>query len=443
MPKVAERPSNPYPMVRFPGLREFPLSAGQELLLTQQDHVTGGWLLTGPLDRTAVSAAIDGLLRRHDILRTRFVSRPDDSPVQQVMDDVTVPIDWAGDDWRAAVGRSVLEPFELSRPPLFRLVAGRLEDGQQILFLAMHHIVTDRWSMDVLARDLFELYAAALGNREARLPDLAVQYGDYARWQREFLDSTAIRPQLDYWRRTLADGERLRLPAAHRRTGNPGTADHEMAFELPAEATSAMTLMAWRSRASPAMVVTAALGGALRTFTGQHGLVIGALVCDRSRPELQQVLGPFINVVALRIDLSGRGLTFRELVSRTRDAWMAAYANQDVPFRQVMTARTHAEPGRRPVFDVLVNHGGGWPEASQHAGMPPQWDPGIPATATFELSLCTLMLSTVMAGDRLRVAFVYSPSRFDAATIGPLCSSYVELLQRGVAAPDEPLAGQP
>lgn len=436
-----------------PERREFPLSVSQELLLRQQgrpdpadhrpEHVTGGWRLVGNLDQAALSAALNGVIRRHEILRTRFVSHAHGSPSQQVVDDVRVPVAWAGDNWREAIDRSTLQPFDLSRPPLFRLVVAHLGDGGHGLFFAMHHIITDRWSMDVLAHDLYELYSAAVAGRDSRLPGLAVQYGDYASWQRRYTDSTAAAPQIDHLKRALAGHERLRLPAPGPRPATAATArgktGGQVRIELSAESTAAMTAMAWRTRASQVIVVTAALGAALNASTGQTDVAIGAIVSDRPRPELHHLMGPFFNVVALRMNLPrDELLTFRELVRRTRDAWLAAYANQDAPFHRV-AAQAPGEPCRGPVFDVVVNHGGGWPEAGRHAAMPPPWDPQTPATGTFELSLCGLMINTLMIGDRLSIAFVYDSSRYDHASMASLSTCYRETLQRGVAAPDQVL----
>jgi hypothetical protein len=139
------------------------------------------------LEPDTLDAALAALVERHEILRTAFVVRPDGTTAQEVLDAVEIPVTWAGDDWRAAIDKAATEPFDLACPPLFRVVAAEPGDGSFALYLVLHHIVTDRWSMDLLPRDLFEFYDAARAGRPAELPELPVQYGDYAAWQRRAL----------------------------------------------------------------------------------------------------------------------------------------------------------------------------------------------------------------------------------------------------------------
>ncbi|MER5937199.1 amino acid adenylation domain-containing protein [Streptomyces sp. NPDC001928] len=440
MVKFEPRPTNPFPLVRG-STADFPLSAGQERLwwLHQGDasyeyHITGGWRFPDGVDRAALATALTGLVRRHQILRTRFVLRPDGRVAQEVADEIDVPVVWAGSDWRAAVDRAVREPFDLARPPLLRVVVAELDDGYGVL-TSMHHIITDRWSMDVLARDLFELYDAALEHREPELPELVVQYGDYADWQRRFLGSGALQPQLDHWVRALRGSERLDLALDRPRSAANDAAAGTVVVELSEEATAAMTAMAWRARATPAVVVTAALTAALSAFSGQTDVVIGAIVSDRPRPELQDLIGFFINTVALRVDLSGEPLTFRSLVTRTRDAWMAADAHQDVPFERIVGAlHAGSESRRNPIFDIAVNHAGDRVSLAEAPGAPAWWYPELPVTARFDLSLTTQVVD-----GRLRATFVYRSALFDEAPISALATSYIRLLEQGVSAPELPL----
>ena len=439
---IEPRPTNPSPLVRAPRPCDFPLSPGQERLwwLRQLDsshhqyHVMEGWRFPA-LDRAALATALAALVHRHEILRTRFVLRADGAIVQQVADDVPAAITWAGREWRAAIDRAVGEPFDLASPPLFRVVAADLARDGHGLFIVLHHIVTDRWSMDLLERDLFELYAAVVEHRAPRLSDVLIQYGDYAAWHRRLLTSELIQPQLEYWNRALAGHERLELPLDRPRSTQSDAAGDTITVELPAEATAALHAMAWRLRASPVMVMTAALAAVLSTFTGQTDIVIGTLISDRPRPALQELIGFFVNTVILRIDLSGRMLSFREIVKRTRDAWMAADAHQDAPFEQIVGAlNVGSETQRNPIFDVAVNHAGGRPGFENPPDAPTPWEPDTPVTARFDLSLLTQFVD-----DRLRATFLYRASLFDHAPIAALAARYARLLERGVTAPDRPL----
>ncbi|MEC3974234.1 amino acid adenylation domain-containing protein [Amycolatopsis sp. H20-H5] len=442
MPRPDPRPSNPFPLTRAQPERVFPLSTGQERLwwLRQLDaaddryHISGGWRFDADLDPAALSAAFAGLLARHEILRTRFVLQPDGTTAQEVLDEVEVPISLAGTGWQEAVDQAVSTLFDLTRPPLLRAVLVEL-DGGHGLFVAMHHIVTDRWSMDVLPRDLFELYEAALENRAPRLPVLAVQYGDYARWQRRFLTAEVLRPHLGYWEKALSAGERLELPLDRPRPAAVGAAGKTVVVELSKEATTAMTAVAWRARASPVMVVTAALVEVLSAFSGQSDVVIGAIISDRPSPELQDLIGFFVNTVILRVELSSPERTFREIITRTRDAWMAADAHQDAPFEQIVgTLKAGSDAWRHPVFDIAINHAGDRTGLSEAAGAPTWWRPELPVTARFDLSLT----SQVVDG-RLRATFLYRPALFDEAPIAALASRYLRLLEQGLTAPDRPV----
>ncbi|GHG98178.1 non-ribosomal peptide synthetase [Streptomyces lanatus] len=444
MVKFEPRPTNPFPLVRG-ATTDFPLSAGQERLwwlhqweTSYEYHITGGWRFPDGVDQAALATALACLVRRHQILRTRFVLRADGTVAQEVADVIDVPVVWAGTDWRAAVDRAVREPFDLARPPLLRVVVAELDDGYGLL-MSLHHIITDRWSMDVLARDLFELYEAALKQREPELPELAVQYGDYADWQRRFLDSGALQPQLERRVAALRGSERLELtPDRPRSTANDATGG-TVVVELSEEATAAMTALAWRARATPAVVVTAALAATLSAYSGRTDVVVGAIVSDRPRPELQDLIGFFINTVALRIDLSGEPLTFRSLVTRTRDAWMAADAHQDVPFESIVGAlHAGSEDRRNPLFDIAVNHAGDRVSLAEAPGAPTWWYPELPVTARFDLSLTTQVVD-----GRLRASFVYRSALFDEAPTAALAATYIRLLEQGVSDPDQPLRQLP
>lgn len=276
MPTRESRPRNPLPLFRDSTASRFPLSAGQERLwwLRQQDsshdqyHINCGWRFAAELKREALLAALGGPVQRHEILRTKFLMLPDGAVTQEIVDHVEVPLIWAGRDWQGAIEQAAVRPFDLARPPLFRAVAAELDDGPG-LFVAMHHIITDRWSMDVLARDLFELYEAALAARTPRLPELAVQYGDYARWQRDFLTDDLLRSQLNYWTEALAGYKPLELPLDRPRAAAIDATGKTVVLELPREATAAMTALAWRARVSPAMVVSAAFVATVREPGGE------------------------------------------------------------------------------------------------------------------------------------------------------------------------------
>ncbi|WP_433201533.1 non-ribosomal peptide synthetase [Dactylosporangium sp. CS-047395] len=446
MPRREKRPANPDPLTRTSEPGHYPLSVGQERLwwlrelgsAPDQYHIHGGWRFPKGLDPEAIATALRGLVRRHEILRTRFVLGAQGTLAQEVRDDVEIPITWAGRDWDAAVEAAATEPFDLARPPLFRVVGAELGDGPA-LYMALHHIVTDRWSMDVLPRDLMELYHAALEDRPAQLPPLPVQYGDYAAWQRRFLTGERLEALLGWWTGTLGGRERPELPLDRPR---PATADGtgaEVTAVVSADITAELTALAWRSRATPFIVVTAALAKTLADQTGQPDVVVGAIVSDRPHRDLQDVVGFFVNTVPVLVDTSGPDLTFAELIVRTRDAWMAADAHQDAPFEEIVGALRGGTADRRnPVFDVAVNYGGDRLSLTELENAPIWWYPEVPSTARFDLSL------TAMPVDgQLRVTMLYRPDLFERAPVEALTSRYTRLLELAVAAPDTPLRALP
>jgi amino acid adenylation domain-containing protein len=436
------RPTNPCPLIRDAGASSYPLSVGQERLWWQRQldsshdeyHIHGGWHFPRGLDPDAVVTALAALVRRHEILRTRFVLRQDGTTDQEVLGAAEVPITWAGKDWRAAVDKAATEPFDLARPPLFRAVVAELDDGPA-LYIALHHIVTDRWSMDVLPRDLFEFYMAAHDGRPPELPELPVQYGDYAAWQRRYLTAERIGPLLDWWTATLAGHERPELPLDRPRPTVATGAGASVVAELSEAATSALTDLAWRARATPFIVVMAALASTLGDFTGLPDVVVGAIVSDRPNNDLRDLIGFFVNTVPVRIGLSAPGMTFRDVITVTRDAWMAADAHQDAPFEQIAGAvRAGADQRRHPIFDVAVNHGGDRTSLTGLANAPVWWRPEVAETARFDLSLTTMLVD-----GRLRVSFLYRPDLFDRAPIAALAARYVRLVEQAAAEPGRPL----
>jgi amino acid adenylation domain-containing protein len=442
MPPRELRPTNPYALIRSADAGSYPLSVGQERLWWQRQlgsshdeyHIHGGWRFPGGLDPDGLVTALAALVGRHEILRTRFVLRQDGTTAQQVLGTVEVPITWAGKDWRAAVDKAATEPFDLARAPLFRAVVADIDDGPA-LYIVLHHIVTDRWSMDVLPRDLFEFYLAALDGRPPELPELPVQYGDYAAWQRRYLTAERIGPLLDWWTATLAGHERPELPLDRPRPAVATGAGASVVAELPEAATSVLTDLAWRARATPFIVVMAALASTLADFTGQPDVVVGAIVSDRPHSDLRDLIGFFVNTVPVRIGLSAPGMTFRDVITVTRDAWMAADAHQDAPFEQIAGAvRASSDERRHPIFDVAVNHGGDRASLTGLPNAPVWWRPEVPETARFDLSLTTMLVD-----GRLRASFLYRPDLFDRAPIAALADRYARLVECAAAEPDRPL----
>ncbi|HVT17366.1 MAG TPA: amino acid adenylation domain-containing protein [Thermoanaerobaculia bacterium] len=369
------------PIRAVPRLGEaFPLSfAQQRLWLLSELHpgdatynIAQAVELRGPLDAVALRRAVDGVVRRHEALRTTFASE-DGEPVQVVgapraialpVVDYTAPAAAGhGGASRLALAEArraaVVEasrPFDLGRFPLLRLTLLRLSADHHLLVLAMHHIASDGWSMGVFLRELAELYAAAAAGRPARLPELAIQYVDFALWQRQWLSGEVLERQLAYWRERLAGAPaELELPLDHPRPAAQSLRGAREELRLPAGLAEQAGSLARREGATPFMVLLGAFAALLARYGAGDDLVLGTPVANRHRSESEGLIGLFVNTLPLRIDLGG-GPTFCALLGRVRETVLAAEAHQDVPFEKLVEELApRRDGGRNPLFQVMFS----------------------------------------------------------------------------------------
>jgi amino acid adenylation domain-containing protein len=389
--------------------------------------------LAGPLDAEALRRAIGALVERHEPLRTVF-SVADGEPVQSVAPAAPValeaePVADAAEARRVARDEA-LRPFDLARGPLFRARLLRIAPDEHVLLVTVHHAVSDGWSLDVLFRELGTAYAAFAEGRGPALPPLPVQYADFAAWQRGRLQGDVLEAQLAYWRGALAGAPpAIELPAdrprppAQRFEG----AIHE--FTLPATVAQGVRALARKEGATVFMTLLAAFNVLLARWSGQDDVVVGSPMAGRTRPELEGLVGLFVNTLPLRADLSGDP-SFREMVGRVRAATLGAYAHQELPFERLVDAlKAERDPSRNPVFQVtfvLQNE----PRVFEFAGVqvsPLEVESG---TAKFDLTL-----AVQERPDGLACAWEYSTELFDAATIARLTGHLSRLLASAVADP--------
>ncbi len=333
----------------------FPASFAQERLwfLDQLDpgrplyNMATGWRITGALDAAALGRALEWLTERHDILRTSLVGR-DGRAWQRVAPHLNVPFEVTdleplGVAARAPeVDRLTAEEarrfFDLEHGPLWRCRLVRLDAEEHVLLLTMHHIMSDGWSMDVFARELAAGYRAALAGRRPAAPPLAIQYGDYAAWQRERLDGGALEPLLAHWRARLAGAPpTLPLKTDHPRPGRSSGRGGRLPFALSPGVTSALRALARREGATLFMTLLAGFALLLHRHTAQTDLLIGAPMASRPRPETEGLIGLFLDTLVLRVDCANRP-TFRELLARVRATAFDAYAHQELPFEKLVEA---------------------------------------------------------------------------------------------------------
>ncbi|MFD8979785.1 condensation domain-containing protein [Streptomyces sp. NPDC059564] len=307
-------------------------------------------------DRAALSAALDDLAARHEVLRTVYGAEGGE-PYQRILDGPGEPLEVTGcgpGELDALVDAFSRETFDLAERPPLRARLFLPGDGRSVLVLLVHHIATDGWSLAPLLRDLGEAYAARCAGRAPELPPLPVQYADYALWQRELLaDPAAL---LGFWREALEGmPPRTELPADRPRPAEPSGRGATLSTTVGADAHRALAALARERRASLFMVARSALAAALSATGAGEDLAIGTPVAGRPDQDLHELVGCFVNSLALRTDLSGDPAA-GELVERVRDADLAAFDHQDLPFD--LLVEELAEPGRalgeHPVFQVML-----------------------------------------------------------------------------------------
>ncbi len=436
----------------------FPLSFAQERLWFLEQLAPGdpallvprALRLRGGLRPAALAAALDGVISRHEVLRTGLEA-PAGEPLQLVHEAVTVAlplVDLGGlppacseAEARELGRQEARRPFDLARPPLLRAALLRLAADDAVLLLTLHHLVSDAWSTGVLVGEVAALYRAALAGRPVLLPALPLQYGDYACWQRDWLQGETLAALLGYWTGQLADLPVLDLPTdrprAARRSSTGGRAT---AFLEPATV-AGLAGLARGEGATLFMALLAGLSLLLSRTCRQEDVALGAPIANRDRAELEGLIGLFINTLVLRIDLSGRS-TFRQLLGRARETALGAYAHQALPFEKLVEAlaprRELAESGHTPLFQVILSFQNTPRAAAPLPGLTLESFPaGEPAVQH------DLVLFLEEAGGGVAVTAEYAAALFDPPTVDGLLGRFARLLAAAVAEPDRPAVALP
>jgi amino acid adenylation domain-containing protein len=417
---------------------------------TSTYNVPAGLRLAGPVDVGALERALREILRRHEVLRTTFALGASRTPVQIIHAELpfALPVEDLGGVPEAereahARARATAEgarPFDLSRGPLLRARLLRLGPGDHVLVLTLHHIVSDARTQAILREEIDALYEAFREGRPSPLPELPVQYADYAAWQRRWLSGEVLDKQLAYWRGALAaPPPPLDLPADRPRPPVMGYAGGRRQFQVPAAARKALGEVSRREGATLFMTLLAAFDVLLQRYTGQSDLVVGTPMTNRTRAETEGLIGFFLNTLVLRTQLAD-DLTFVELLGRVRDACLGAYAHQDMPFERLVTELSpERDLSRTPIFQVMFTvqttppRKEGPAAAPRVRGAAPDLD-----VAKFDLSL-----GFVDGPGGLRGAIEYRTDLFDAATIDRLAAHLVTLLGAIGASPEARLADLP
>ncbi|MEV5743282.1 amino acid adenylation domain-containing protein [Microbispora rosea] len=422
-----------------------PLSHAQERLWFLEQYAPGTTAYTvafavrldgGEIDDAALKRALIEVARRHESLRTRFVTTDDGTPEIVLDDEPVVELRLSQSDDPAIVREEVQaeldRPFDLAAGPLLRLLLVRLGAREHVLLLTMHHAVTDGWSCDILVEELLALHEAYRTGTEAGLADPPVQYGDYALWERGRTHEDDIR----YWRERLAGLPPLELPTDLPRPPEQGSAGASHGIVLDRELADALTALGGANGATLYMTLLAAFQVLLARYSGQDDFAVGSPVSGRDLPELERVVGLFINSLPMRADLSGDP-TFTELLGRVRETALDAYAHQELPFdRLVGELGVERDVSRSPVFQVMF--------ALQNYRSAPLRTQGLTMSAyPFEVtaSRFDLALYLMDQGDGLHGNITYRTELFRPATIARLAECFEHLLRSIVADPDGRVSG--
>ncbi|HEX4702860.1 MAG TPA: condensation domain-containing protein, partial [Pseudonocardiaceae bacterium] len=440
----------------MPLAQRLPLSFAQQQLWFLQQlapdmtayHVHVANRLSGPLDIAVLRRALTHVLRRHEILRSTYHS--DDGTPYQIIgppcDAILEVVDHPGltaTDRDAVVEREFAavhaRPFDLTTGPLNRFLVVRLADDDHAFAMYFHHIVIDGWSMTIFNTELAASYRAFLAGVEPDLPELDVRYRDFVAAQQDW-SARELPGELDYWQQRLAALPALELPADRPRSRNAMQGTDAVVHDLDPALVRDLRAFASEHGASLFVLLTTAFNVVLARYSGQYDIPVGVAMLGRTDPDLEYVIGIFVNMVVLRSDLSGDP-TFAELFGRTDDAVLDLFDHQDAPFEKVVERVQPArEPGRNPLFQVAVQ----MLEAANSGGGLELGELGVDSlgigliSAMFDLNLNFFEVET-----GLRAHLSYATELFDRWRIENLLSHLEQVLRAGIADPSLPLSQLP
>jgi len=435
--------------------RPSPLSFGQQRLWFLHQLAPGSPAynipvavrLDGRLDARALAAALTEVVRRHEVLRTAIVTRRGEA-VQEVVPSSPLPMPEADlsalpaprreEEARRLAAEEAQRPFDLTRPPLLRVLLARLGEAAHLLIFNLHHVAGDGWSGSILVRETGTLYAAFAAGRPSPLPELPLQYADYARWQRAELAGEPLARLLAWWRERLDGLPPLALPTDRPRPPVESFRGLHRSRLISARVAADLERLAGDRGSTLFMVLAAGLAALLGRLSGQEDFGLAAPVAGRSRTELEGLIGFFVNTVVLRADLAGDP-PFAELLARLRETVLGAFSHQELPFeRLVEEIGARRDPARQPLAQALV--------VLQNTPWEPLVLPGLVLTPEeVDNGAAKLDLSLILGRDEDGIAATLEVNRdlFDPATAVRLLEHFEVLLEGAVADPRAPLSALP
>jgi len=437
------------PILQISRDRELPLSFSQQRLWfidrfepeSAAYNVPTSVRLRGRIDVPALEKALSELIRRHETLRTVF-AEVEGLPVQVIMP--AAPLHLAITDIgglseeerlieaRRLVTYDALLPFDLSRGPLLRTGLIRLADDDHIVLFTMHHIVSDGWSIGVLIREIGALYKAFTGGEPSPLPELAIQYADFAAWQREWLQGEVLESELRYWRQALSGAPAmLHLPTDRPRPSVQSSHGANHLIVLSEELTASLKELSRAEGVTLFMTLLASFQTLLYRYSGQDDIVIGTPIAGRNRADIEGLIGFFINTLVLRTRITAK-LSFRELLKEVREVTLGAYTHQDLPFEKLVEElQPERDMGHTPLFQVMFALQSAPREVEELAEVVMTNFTSQQTTAKFDLTL-----SMEESGDRIAGSLEYNTDLFDAATIARMATYWQNILESIVTQPD-------
>lgn len=437
----------------------FPLSYAQERLWFFDQlaphspvyNIATAWSFRMRVDPALLKNSLNEIIHRHEVLRSVFAVSQE-QPVQITLPSLQIDLpvidlehlaaDKRAEEAARLANEEAGTPFDLSRGPLVRATLLALGSQDYILVLVMHHIVSDAWSIELFGHELAAISTSLAAGVPSPLRPLPIQYSDFAVWQRKWLQGGVIEKQLNYWEKQLYGFSELRLTTDHPRPPVPTFGGDQLLVKLPRTLLAPLRELSGREGATLFMTLLAAFQVLLCRYSGQDDIVVGSPTAGRGRPEVEQLIGFFVNTMVLRTDCSGNP-TFRELLARVREVTLEAYANHDVPFEKLVEhLRIERDLSRNPLFQVLFHLRSGPRLAHYGEAYVP------PVTINRKTAVFDLSFSLWESKDELEGSIEYSTDLFDASTIARMAGHYQSLIAAINSNPDArihdlPLMGQP
>ncbi|HYO92153.1 MAG TPA: condensation domain-containing protein, partial [Pyrinomonadaceae bacterium] len=442
----------------------FPQSFAQQRLWFLDQMVPGNSLynvhdaiyFTTPVNLSALRQSLNEIVRRHEVLRTTFANL-DGYPVQVVnpslelkltlIDLSRLPAQEREDEAARLSAEEAERPFDLMRGPLLRATLLRVDADEHVLLLTLHHIISDGWSLEVFTKELSALHESFSLGQPSTLPELPIQYADFAVWQREWLRGEVLEEQLAYWRQQLADAPTtLELPTDRPRPPVQTFRGASQSLQLSAQLTASLKALSQQEGATLFMTLLAAFKTLLYRYSGQQDIVVGSPIAGRNRAELDNLIGFFVNTLVLRTRLPD-DLSFCELLGRVRESALGAYAHQDLPFEKLVEElHPERDTSRNPLFQVvfaLQNISRDTPFVQPEELAPDNSDSQAVhaerGTAKFDLSLALQETE----GGLLSGVIEYSTDLFDDETISRMIGHFERLLESIASDPHKRLSDLP